>query len=117
MYIQLETSDSDLPEWVFVELQGELVFRQGSHVQGLDIGKLEEDNGNFSLTIGNNRLKGKLKALPKPMIVTRRAKADAVTDGEASSATLQIAAIVRRKLVFNSRPFPIIERAYKKQKG
>jgi hypothetical protein len=60
-----------------------------------DLGK-----GNYELMVGNHSIKGKMADLPKPLIMTEKE----VTDDRIS---YKIKAVIKRKVMFSSRPTPL----------
>jgi hypothetical protein len=60
--------------------------------------QLDEDNEGAVLRIGNHLLRGKVVTLGKPLAVIPRCKS-----GE---QLLEIRGVIRRKILFNSRPVP-----------
>ncbi|OCH84087.1 hypothetical protein OBBRIDRAFT_742189 [Obba rivulosa] len=103
-------------ELVLIDLQGFLDVEGDK--QGQAIGKLRVDDGTKpTLLIGHHLLEGKLVNLPKPLAVMRRAS---VTDAEdmtghgsperSASTSWNIVAVVKRKMVFSTRPMPMVGR-------
>jgi hypothetical protein len=76
------------------------------------------------LVIGNQEVEGKVETMKQPMAVFRkceagegsgsmvaRADASAVAGVEHAPYSLEVVAIVRRRILFNKRPKPIITKA------
>ena len=105
-----------LDEWVIVELQGELKSRFGAGFPGKDIGDLHfNKKGNPILIIGHHIIVGKKIKLEKPFIVLK--KCDEVTrtnEDIAYDSKHMVKAKITTKLLFTSRPKPIILHVPKK---
>ncbi|XP_018654447.1 hypothetical protein Smp_130740 [Schistosoma mansoni] len=92
-----------------IELQGDVLSKTDSPLEGKNLGDLHfsQENGDPILFIGHHVLFGKVVALEKPMLVTKR---------NTTSGSLQydVVSVIRRKLLFKTRPKPIILSASKK---
>lgn len=89
-------------EWVLLELQGGIEGRDGSALNGLPLGTLDVSGKSASLLVGNQRLHGTTVELPKPLAVLRKAEEAGPTPAYG------VVGFVRRKLVFKSRPQPVV---------
>lgn len=126
-----------VPRWHAIELQGELASADaerggaGAESGGADadasanagglagkvLGQLEASGASASLVIGNHRLDGKASAMPKPMAVLRRVRqaAPASDDGGEPGAGAgagvhyQVVGLVESRLLFKTRPKPVVE--------
>ncbi|CAH8645944.1 unnamed protein product [Schistosoma rodhaini] len=109
MIIPIHGPDGEVNEWLMIELQGDVMSKTDSPLEGKNLGDLHfsQENGDPILLIGHHVLFGKLVALEKPMLVTKR---------NTTSGSLQydIVSVIRRKLLFKTRPKPIILSASKK---
>ena len=107
--------DSKLEEWVVIELQGELQTRFDGGFSGKDIGDLHfTKKGDPILIIGHHVVFGKTVKLDKPFIVLTKSK-EKYSDHENKPITKHLVkAKITTKLLFKSRPKPIILHVPKK---
>ncbi|XP_063168862.1 chromosome transmission fidelity protein 8 homolog [Candoia aspera] len=101
-------------EWLLLELQGQLEARGGGGGGGGLAGRLLGDlhytqEGVPVLIVGHHVLYGKVVRLEKAVAVLRRAAAP-----PEDPAAYEVAALIRTKLLFKTRPKPIIPSAAKK---
>ncbi|XP_031631855.1 chromosome transmission fidelity protein 8 homolog [Contarinia nasturtii] len=130
-------SDSGLQEWGIVELQGDLEVRGDENMENQFIGDLNYDKyGQPILIIGHHILHGKEQKMEKPYAVMEKVVHDATESEEIdlnqtsnldttanrtvldstiaiehksqTTTEYRVRAIVRKKLVFKTRPKPII---------
>ncbi|XP_046991535.1 chromosome transmission fidelity protein 8 homolog isoform X1 [Schistocerca americana] len=107
MQIPVKIADgSKLGEWAIIELQGDLRNRSNDTLHSQFIGDLHyTEKGAPVLIVGHHILYGKEQALEKPFIVAERVR----HKSEDSTRTeYLVRAVVKRKLLFKSRPKPII---------
>ncbi|KAK8744362.1 hypothetical protein OTU49_000765, partial [Cherax quadricarinatus] len=112
-----------LEEWMMMELQGDLESRTKSEMQNKFIGDVHfTKQGTPILIIGHHILYGKVQDLEKPLAVMRKTwvssndtsgmdidELDSLQDGHRQqSVEYTIKAIIRKKLLFKTRPKPII---------
>lgn len=89
-------------DWTAIELQGFMEARNGTTVNGLPVGDLaRKGEKGVTLTVGNQRLDGKIVECKQPIAVMSRIEGS----GEGGSAgEFEIAGFIRRKMVFLHRP-------------
>ncbi|KAJ7364457.1 Ctf8-domain-containing protein [Mycena albidolilacea] len=134
-FLVASTSTSKLPpalatishdELVLIELQGnfEVECTNDRERDGKLVGRLSIDDAakRPTLMIGHHLLEGKVTQLPKPLAVIRRVantESDAMDcdsgdlesqRGETSTVSWDAIAVVKRKIVFSTRPMPIVGR-------
>ena len=117
----LGSPDKD-PQWVIIEMQGDLESRlTGDHAdpsQGGFIGDLHYNKKPPHapvLIIGHHILHGKILDLDKPMVAIKKKKDQHEGEGgENCSTRYEVEAIIRKKLLFKARPKPIIANVTKK---
>ncbi|EDO32532.1 predicted protein [Nematostella vectensis] len=104
--------DPTVEQWTIVELQGALETRDEVSLEGKNIGDLHFDSmGVPQLIIGHHLLTGKVVVLDKPYAVMRKVtKGDPMETDQRDTAETKydVVALVKRKIVFKSRPKPII---------
>lgn len=102
--------DGEIEEWAIIELQGDLKF-QSVDVTNKYIGDLHfSKSGMPILIIGIHVLHGKEMELPKPFAVLTK-KSNEIIDNTGTfekKTEYIVTAIVKKKLIFKSRPKPII---------
>ncbi|XP_026575563.1 chromosome transmission fidelity protein 8 homolog [Pseudonaja textilis] len=100
-------------EWLLLELQGQLEARGGGGLAGRLLGDLHfTQEGAPVLVVGHHVLYGKAVRLEKAVAVLRRGAAAA--EDPRGPAAYEVAALVRTKLLFKTRPKPIVPSAPKK---
>ncbi|VDK64319.1 unnamed protein product [Onchocerca ochengi] len=97
MQIKLIPREDGVAEWAMIELQGTL--NSNGMFAGQRIGDLKWENKKALLHVGHHILEGKEVKLQNPLIVLAQ---DAENQG-----TAQIAAVIRKKVQFRTRPMPV----------
>ncbi|KAJ8041730.1 Chromosome transmission fidelity protein 8-like [Holothuria leucospilota] len=106
-------------EWVMIELQGQLESPENEQLSGNFMGDLHfNKKGAPILIIGHHILYGKVMTLEKPFLVlTKRSQGgdgNELESMETDQSEVQtdqkysISAVVKKKLMFKTRPKPII---------
>ncbi|KAA3677992.1 chromosome transmission fidelity protein 8 [Paragonimus westermani] len=113
MIIRIRSPQGETDEWLLLELQGEIVSKSGSLLAGKHVGDLHfsQQASYFAdepvFIIGHHVLFGKVSNLEKPLIVTEKNSVNGVLE-------YSVVAVIRRKLLFKTRPKPIIVSVSKK---
>uniref|UniRef100_A0A8C6XWI0 Chromosome transmission fidelity factor 8 n=1 Tax=Naja naja TaxID=35670 RepID=A0A8C6XWI0_NAJNA len=98
-----------------MELQGQLEARGGGGLAGRLLGDLHfTQEGTPVLIVGHHVLYGKAVRLEKAVAVLRRGAAAAAAEEPRGPASYEVAALIRTKLLFKTRPKPIVPSAPKK---
>jgi len=99
MQIAVVPNSNGLKELTIIELQGSLEIN--TDVSGLEFGEIQWTDGKAHLRIGNNLYEGKFINLDKPLLLMDlKTKVD---------NNVYVNGIIERKLLFSSRPKPIIK--------
>ncbi|XP_070809040.1 chromosome transmission fidelity protein 8 homolog [Pituophis catenifer annectens] len=102
-------------EWLLLELQGQLEARGGGEggLAGRLLGDLHfTQEGAPVLIVGHHVLYGKAVRLEKAVAVLRRGAA--APEEPRGPAAYEVAALIRTKLLFKTRPKPIVPSAARK---
>uniref|UniRef100_A0A914ZNI6 Chromosome transmission fidelity protein 8 n=2 Tax=Parascaris univalens TaxID=6257 RepID=A0A914ZNI6_PARUN len=97
MQIHLVADKDGIKEWAIIELQGSL--RCSDTFDGEMIGNLLWDGSTALFLLGHQVVQGKAKALDNPLVV--------ISKSEQTNRN-NIVAIIRKKIIFSSRPKPIV---------
>lgn len=108
MIVHVHHPSSSLPELCILEFQGELI---GEHVGTLGLLTIKSDD-KVEMIIGNHFLEGYFHTLKSPLlIVDENARSLEDSDGISeqtsfSAPALHVQGVVRRKIIFKTRPKP-----------
>ncbi|GBP35017.1 Chromosome transmission fidelity protein 8 homolog [Eumeta japonica] len=97
-----QRDNNGIPEWAIIELQGLIQVKKENAFYRI-IGDLHYYNKNKHpvLVLGHHVLNGKEIKLDQPMAVLEKVMSD-------NRTSYKVCAIVKKKLLFKSRPKPII---------
>ena len=112
MQILMHLSDQ-CEEWYIVELQGVLETKDGLSLSNLWIGDLHFDtDGRPQMIIGHHLLTGSFVKLDKPLAVMEKktSSAEEMDCDDQAQTSYEITALVRKKLIFKTRPKPIVSK-------
>ncbi|XP_049874093.1 chromosome transmission fidelity protein 8 homolog [Pectinophora gossypiella] len=103
IYVDCKQDEKGIPEWAIVELQGLIQMKKEGAAGPTVVGDLHYFNRNRHpvLILGHHVLNGKEMKLEQPMAVLEKITKDDKTE-------YKVKAIVKKKLLFKSRPKPII---------
>mmetsp|Transcript_39982 Transcript_39982/g.102270 ORF Transcript_39982/g.102270 Transcript_39982/m.102270 type:complete len:118 (+) Transcript_39982:338-691(+) len=111
MIVPVNCGCGECPEWVMVELQGELALREADEMtqEGFDVGVMcMKDKAEINLTIGYHRLDGKVMPLKKPIVIME--KSGGGPSDEKQGAQFSVAGVIRSKILFKNRPKALISK-------
>ncbi|XP_068618498.1 chromosome transmission fidelity protein 8 homolog [Battus philenor] len=102
-------SDSSVPEWAIVELQGLVQMKKDVTTGPTVIGDLHYYHRNKQpvLVLGHHILNGKEVKLEQPMAVIEKVNVEGKME-------YKLKAVVKKKILFKSRPKPIISHVSEK---
>ncbi|CAI2312901.1 unnamed protein product [Caenorhabditis sp. 36 PRJEB53466] len=104
MQIKFVPTPEGTQEWMAIELHGTISPQEGSF-DGKKLGTIVwGDRNNVYMIIGSQTLEGKISKVDRPLLVIRKSDENR-QDGE-KRATVN--AVVRKKLVFKTRPRPLV---------
>lgn len=112
----------EVGEWFIIEMQGDLESRNKANLEGKYIGDLHyTKEGQPIMIIGHHILYGKIQDMEKPMVAVEKTEVGGELvrkEGEelmemeevlaSASVEYRVKAVVRKKIVFKTRPKPII---------
>ncbi|KAL4489916.1 hypothetical protein ABPG72_010815 [Tetrahymena utriculariae] len=100
----------DGKEYVLIEFQGDLECDEEENLNFLEIGNLAKiDEKKYMMKIGIYDLVGNIVDLKEPILVNEKVQED-------NQVKIYVRGVCNKKILFNQRPTPILERAMKKKK-
>ncbi|KAI9564262.1 ctf8 [Daphnia sinensis] len=104
-------STGNIPEYSMIEFQGDLETKSDEALGGKVIGDLHFNHeGNPIMIIGHHILHGKVQDLDKPLVVITK-ESDGIPENDVKYG---VTAVIKRKLIFKTRPKPIVGEMIKK---
>ncbi|KAK6185978.1 hypothetical protein SNE40_008102 [Patella caerulea] len=121
LYVQIPGDRENCPEWAIIDLQGELETRNPVPLSGKFIGDLHFTKKDAPIfIIGHHILYGKIVDLEKPFAVLKKCQGEPEnleameTNVEPSKNHYEVEALIKKKILFKTRPKPIIANVPKK---
>jgi len=126
MQILVKKGNSTPQEMFMIEIQGDLESKKKEHLEGKFIGDLHyTKDGTPIMIIGHHILYGKIVVLDKPLVALEKTQvsqdgSDSLLTGRRENEMMdlddemetkteyRVKSIVRKKLIFKTRPKPII---------
>ncbi|PNW82508.1 hypothetical protein CHLRE_06g281750v5 [Chlamydomonas reinhardtii] len=120
MIVPIKTPESEVVEWVLVELQGKI--EQLTPEQSIEIGMLlsnDPDGKSLQLTIGYHQLEGKKLTLKKPMAILGKVEAspcgpmecgEEMAAAESRNTAYEVVGVIRHQYLFKTRPRALISK-------
>jgi len=128
--VKLSQTSEPLQEYAIIELQGELESKQNLGLAGKFVGDLHfAKDGTPILIIGHHMLYGKCVSLEKPLAIMKKSeisKTLSQTDDDINPSPSSVSyglkntneylleAVVKKKILFKTRPKPIVINVPKK---
>lgn len=104
--------DGIVEDWAIIDLQGDLIFEKVGNPNNQLVGDLHFTKAGVPiLIIGIHVLHGKEVTLEKPLIVLEKQRnntRDETMEEKIAKTEYSVKAIVKKKLLFKSRPKPIV---------
>lgn len=109
--MRLYFRDGIIEDWAIIDLQGNLNFEKVEDPNAQLVGDLHFTKAGVPiLIIGIHVLHGKEVVLDKPLVVLEKHndKTESETEKDTIKTEYNVKAVVRKKLLFKSRPKPIV---------
>ena len=91
-------------ETILIEFQGDIIHSIENQYNLMYLGKLiKQDEENYIFNIGNHQITGKKIKLKNPFLLCQK------VNQELEMNSIQILTIIESKIIFNSRPIPMLE--------
>eukprot|EP00730_Choanoeca_flexa_P006040 TRINITY_DN12070_c0_g2_i1.p1 TRINITY_DN12070_c0_g2~~TRINITY_DN12070_c0_g2_i1.p1 ORF type:complete len:109 (+),score=27.42 TRINITY_DN12070_c0_g2_i1:622-948(+) len=96
-------TENGVDEYLLLQLQG-TVEADNPRLAGQTLGELQIKGTKAEMIIGNHHMRGKVQDLSKPFALMKKGS----NTEEQETRHYIVEAIVRRKVVFNTRPKPLV---------
>jgi hypothetical protein len=91
-------------ETILIEFQGDIIHSIENQYNLMYLGKLIKQNeDNYIFNIGNHQIIGKKVKLKNPFLLCHK------LNKQLNSNTIEILTIIEYKIIFNTRPIPMLE--------
>ncbi|CEF65069.1 Chromosome transmission fidelity protein 8 family-containing protein [Strongyloides ratti] len=111
MQIKLIRNEAGIQEWIIMEFTG--TFKSDEFMlNGLSPGSVvwRKKEESIVMVTGHTILEGGVKKLEKPLLVLDKCRY--IPNNDSPDNQVKVVGVIKRKIVFTSRPRPIVTRTY-----